>query len=59
MKPTLFAWNFGGERGERLEILCRQLGLALYRVSPAQAGLPLGKLADSSPVPGLAVMPFP
>ena len=59
MKPTLYAWNFGGARGDALAAVCRENGFALCRVSPSQTGIPLGKLVDSRPAPGPAVMPFP
>ena len=57
--PALYVWNVAGDRRKRMESLCARLRIPLVRVSPAQARLPLGRLAAPAAAASPAAMPFP
>lgn len=58
-QPVLYTWNFSAPRLAALRSICGGLGVRLRPVSPAECGLPLGRLPDAPAPAGLAAMPFP
>lgn len=56
--PALYTWNFGGDRGQKLRELCRQLQITLCPVEAGQVHLPLARLTRAGQAPGPAAMPF-
>ncbi len=58
-QPVLYTWNFSASRLAALRSLCGGLGIRLRPVSPAECGLPLGKLPDPPRPAGPSAMPFP
>ena len=57
-QPVLYTWNLTKECLGTIREICSPLSVPVRPVAPQEADIPLGKLGETAPAPGLMAMPF-